>query len=162
MQVIQDLPCVMNQPSNETGPSGLVSSAETPTGVAVKELVEPKVVFPVLVVVEAIISSVDAAPSVVITGKEVLQSMLEFFRDFTQMHFDATASRAFDLELGPVEEVESLERFNQQKVDAEPDRSSPVTVAAEQSSVRVSGNVANFELLTLDFHGVGILLVEFG
>jgi hypothetical protein len=152
----------MNQSSNETGPSSLVSSTETPTGVAVKELVEPKVVFPVLIIVEAIISCVDAAPSVVIAGKEMLQSMLEFFRDLTQMHFDATASRAFNLEIGSVEEIESLERLNQQKVDAEPDRSSPVAVAAKQSSVRVSRNVANFELLTLDFHGVGILFVEFG
>lgn len=162
MQAIQDLPCVMNQPSNKTGPSGLMSSTETPSCVAVKELVEPKVVFPVLIVIKAIISSVDAASSVVISGKEMLQSVLDFFRDLAQMHLDATASGAFNLEIRPIEEVETLERLNQQKVDAEPDGPSPVAVAAKKSSVRVSGNVANFELLTLDFHGVGMLFVVFG
>ena len=59
--------------------------------------------------IEAIVTSIDAAPAVVISSKEMLQSVLDLLRDLAQMHVNAATSGAFDLEVRSIEEVESLE-----------------------------------------------------
>ncbi|KAI6769956.1 hypothetical protein HG530_004585 [Fusarium avenaceum] len=98
----------MNHASNQSSPSTLVGSAQTAATVAIKELVEPKVIFPVFVKVEAIITTIDATSSVIGTGEKMLQAVLDFFRHLAQMHVVTATGRALDLEVWSIEEEESL------------------------------------------------------
>lgn len=77
------LPSIVDQSCNETCPTTLVGGAESAAGVAVKEFVEPQMVFPKRIKVQYVVAGVDASPTVVTTRKEMLQAMLEFFGHMT-------------------------------------------------------------------------------
>lgn len=152
----------MNHPSNEPGPPTLVRGAQSPTIIAVKELVEPEIVLPVLVKVQQVATPVDATATIISASEQVLQPMLDLLRYATQMHLVTGTHRAFYLQALPEEEIEALERLHEEEVDAQPDRPSPVTVAAEQPAVRVSRYVPDAEGLAVDVHGIGMVFVVLG
>lgn len=152
----------MNHSGDESGPSTLVSGTKSTASISVKELMEPHVVLPMLVEIETVITVVDTSSSIVSSSEKMLKAMLDLLRDLAQVHIVTTSSGTLDLELGSVEEEETLQRLDQQEVDTEPDRSSPVAVATKEASVRVTRDIPNTEILTIDFHGEWILLVIFG
>lgn len=125
------LPSVVDHASHQTGPTTLVGSTESTATVAVEELVEPKIVLPVRVEVQKVVSGVDATTTLVVTRHQVLQTMLDLLGDVAQMHVVATARGTLDLELVSVEQEESLKRLNQKEVDTQPNGASPVTVATK-------------------------------
>src|SRR5687767_11043943 len=136
-----DSPRVVNHAGNEPRPATLVRGAQAAARVAVKELVEPEVVLPVLIIVEQVVAAVAAPAPIRVARKHVLQAVLDLLRYLAQVHVVAAASRALHLELGPVKEVEPLERLDEQKVDAQPDGASPVAVAAKETAVRVARDI---------------------
>lgn len=151
----------MNQTRDQTRPAALMASSQAPACVAIEELVEPKVVLPMRIEIEQVITGIDAPPAILVPGHQMLQPVLDFLGDVAQVH-EVTASRGtFDLEIVSVEEEEALERLDQQEVDTQPDRSSPVAITTEKAAVRVSRNVAHRKRLSVDFHFVWIFLVIF-
>lgn len=78
------------------------------------------------------------------------------------MHVVSRAGGTFYLEGVAIEHVEAQQRLDKQEVNAQPDGPAPVTVAAEESTVRVAGDIVDSEFLTVDSHGVWVLLVVLG
>lgn len=156
------LPSVMDHASNQPGPSTLMGGTKTSSSVAIKELMVPEVVLPMLIKVKAVVASIYATSAIILSGKQVLQPVLDLFRNLAEMHIITAASRAFHLKFMAVEEEESLQRFNEEKVDTKPDWASPVAVSTKQTTVGIPRNIANLERLAVHIHGEGIFLVELG
>jgi len=97
----------MDDLRNETSPAALVGSTETATGIAVEELVEPEVVFPVLVKVKEIGTPIDGTTALVVAGKEMLHPVLKLLGDLAQMHVITGACGTLDLERVAIEHVKA-------------------------------------------------------
>lgn len=159
--LVEDLPGIVNHSSDQARPTTLVGSTESSATITIEELVEPKVVLPVLIKIETVVAAVDATSAIVGAGKQMLETMLDLLCNLAQVHVFTAPGRTFHLELVSVEEEESLQRLYQEEVDAEPDWASPVTVSTKKSTVRVSRDVSNLELLPVDLHGEGVFFVIF-
>jgi hypothetical protein len=85
-----------------------------------------------------------------------------------------TTGRTFDLEVLAVVLVESLQTaistssmqaeresspLNQEQVDSEPNRSSPIGITTKHSRSGISRPIANTELFPIDIHGEGVFVV---
>lgn len=68
-KIVQNIPSIVDHASNESGPSTLVSGSQAASIVTIKELMEPEVILPVLIKVQAVVTTVDATSSVVGTGE---------------------------------------------------------------------------------------------
>lgn len=73
----ESLPSVMDDLGDETRPPTLMGGSKTSTCVSVEELVEPHIVFPVLVKIEQVGVVVDCAASFVVPRKQMLHSVLK-------------------------------------------------------------------------------------
>src|SRR6185369_14982747 len=116
---------------NQRCPAGLVACAEAAAGLAMEVFVEQHEVLPVGIARVARIVAVARAAAVAVGQEHRAEAACELARDLGEVHEVAGAGRAFDLERVAVEVMITLERFDQQVVDREPDRPSPVGVAAE-------------------------------
>ena len=56
-----------------------MGGSKATTCVSVKEFIEPEILGPIWIEVEFVIAVVTGAPTFVITGKDVLEAVLEFF-----------------------------------------------------------------------------------
>jgi len=113
---------VMDHFCDETCPASLVGCAEPTACVPVKELVEPQVTRPVLVVVEFVVPIIAGTTAVVAFGEDMLEAMLKLFCNVPQMHILARACRTLDLQRITIVNVEPEEGFNEEEIDAKPDR----------------------------------------
>lgn len=156
------LPRVVDESCNQTGPATLVSCPQATARIAVKELVVPQVVFPERVEVERVITAIDASATVIASSKKMLQAVLKFFSDMTQVHVVTRSNRAFNLKALSKKEVVSLQRLDEEEVDTDPDRATPVAVASKQPTVRIARNVAYLELLSVYLHGERVVFVVLG
>lgn len=152
----------MDHLGNQSSPAALVRSTETTTSVSIKELMEPQVILPMLVKVKEIRSGISSPTPFIVSGKQMLQPVLNLFRDVAQMHIIARARRALDLERIAVEHVKPEQGLDQQEIDTEPDWAPPVAVPPKESTVRVARYVAHREHLAIDFHGVRVFFVVLG
>lgn len=100
-------PSVLDDLGDKTSPAALVGSTKTAAGIAVKELVEPEVVLPMLVKVEEIGVRIDGTTAFVVAGEEMLHAVLKLLGDLAQMHVITRACRTLDLEGITVEHVEA-------------------------------------------------------
>lgn len=66
------LPSVMDDLGNQASPAALVRCSKAPSGITVKEFVEPHVIFPVLIEVEKVRVVVYRSTSFIVTGKQML------------------------------------------------------------------------------------------
>lgn len=113
---------VVDQFGDQTGPTSLMGSAHTLTGVTVEELMEPNQILPVLILVESLVLAVASTVAIVILGEDVLETMLKLLGDVAKVHHVTRASRAFNLEVISVVHVEAEQRLYQQEVYTHPDR----------------------------------------
>lgn len=150
---------VVDHLGHQTRPAALVGGPEPTARVAVEELKEPQVVSPVRIKVERVVARVDRTTTFVVTHHEMLQTMLDLFRDVAQVHVLTRAGRALDLETGAVEHVEPEQRLDKQKVHRHPDGATPIGVSTKEAGIRVTRNVADTKLLTIDIHAVGVIFV---
>lgn len=152
----------MDDLCNEARPTALMGGTEAAACIAIEELVEPEVILPVLIEVEEIRLGIDGSTALVVAGEEMLHSVLEFLGDVAKVHVLARAGGTLDLERVAIEHVETEEGLDEQEVDAEPDRAAPVAVSTEERTVRLTGDVAHFECLAIDVHGVWVLFMVLG
>jgi len=92
---------------DQSCPTGLMRSTEASSVVTVEELIEPDVITPVGVVVEHINSSIAGAAPVIVARKDMLEAVLELFRNLAEVHVIAGALGALNLERAAVEHVET-------------------------------------------------------
>jgi hypothetical protein len=126
-----------------------VGGAQSTSVVTVKVLVEQNTITEVRIFLELGVIGHGRAHSVLVTKKEPDQPPAELVRDLEYRHHVPRTSRTLDLEVIPVVVVETLERLDEEVVDREPYRASPVGVSAEQIGRRLSGSIGN---------GVGLLV----
>ena len=136
-----------------------MSGSQTTTSIAIKKLVEPEIVLPVGIKVQLLVAIVDCSPSLIISYKQVLQSVLKLFRDMTKMHVITRASRTLNLQTLTVEHVETQERFDKQKVDGKPDWAPPVGIATEETGIGIARYIADSKILAIHFHAVWMFVV---
>jgi hypothetical protein len=109
---------IMYHLRDQARPAALMCGAETAAAVAVEELVEPEVFFPVGVEIEDVVPVINSSSTVVVSRKKMLQSVLEFFGDVAEMHVLSASCRTFDLQTVAVEHVEAKEGLDEEEVDA--------------------------------------------
>lgn len=86
-----------------------MGGAQSTSCIAVEELVEPQIILPMRIEIHHVIAIVDSSATVVVPRHEMLKTVLNLFGNVAQMHKIAGASRTFDLEVGPIKHVESLQ-----------------------------------------------------
>jgi len=86
-----------------------------------EELMEPKVITPVRVEVEFVVTSIAGTTPVVSTSKDVLEAVLELLSNVAKMHVIPRARGTFYFEGISVEHVKTQKRFNEKEVDTKPD-----------------------------------------
>src|SRR5579862_2892380 len=106
-----------------------MTGAESLARVAMEELVEEDEVTPSGIRRISCIGSVDRASAVLIREEDRDESALDLVRDFSECAVGAGAGGTLDFERFTVEVVVALEGFDQQVIEREPDRATPIRVA---------------------------------
>ena len=127
--------------------------------VPMEVLVEENQVLKVRVLVHLHVPSVRRAVPVAVLGEDPDDPGLDLLGDVGEMHVVSAVRGALDLETVSVVLVETLERFDEEEVGREPDRASPVGVAAEHPGEGVPGPVADSELFVVHRHREGLLFM---
>src|SRR2546429_9803370 len=108
-----------------------MAGAYTAPAITVEVLVERNVIAPVRIVLKGRTGAKDRTAALLITQKDVREPPREFFRHLPERQFRAGASRVFYQEIVAIELMVFLKRFDQQKIDGEPDRPAPVGIPPE-------------------------------
>src|SRR5262249_54429796 len=119
-----------------------MAGAEPRAVVAVKVLKEEDLVAPVLVALEFFYPALCGSAPVFAAQEEFDQPPRQLLADVPEVHHFSRPGRAFDLEVVAVAIVREvlvifLQRFDDQEVDREPNRTAPIRVAAEQPGLRL-------------------------
>jgi hypothetical protein len=64
-----------------------VCCAQTTAGVTIEKLIEPDVIPPMWIMVDHVIATVDGTSAILITNKQMSQSVLDLFGYMSEMHF---------------------------------------------------------------------------
>ena len=88
------------------------------------------------------------------------QPARKFTRDLLERHHVSRTGRAFDLERFAVKEVITLERFDDEKIDREPNRSAPVRVAAEKIAGSLTRDIVDAMFFVARAEDVGLLAMD--
>src|SRR5215472_5411260 len=132
------LAALLEKLGHQCCPTGLMTGAEPRTIVAVEVLVEQNQIAPVRIMGVNRVCAMDGPFAHGRFQKDTRQAARQLRRDFPKCAVDARSGGALDSEFGPVIMVEFLQRFDQQEVGGEPDRTAPVGVASEQIGRRFS------------------------
>lgn len=97
----------MDHLCDQASPSALMARAEAPASVGIKKLIEPDIIFPVLIEVEQVFTVIDCSSPIISSDEKVLQPMLDFLRNMTQMHVFPRSSGTFYLQRVAVEHMEA-------------------------------------------------------
>ena len=129
-------------PRNKSCPTALVRRTKTATVVAVEELVEQDIVPEVRVSVQLWVTAVARPAAFHVSAEDVDQTVLDLIGRAGKRHVVATASRALYCKCIAVVLMETLKTtvsvallqhspFNQQEIDSNPDRATPVGVSTK-------------------------------
>src|SRR5439155_14268607 len=138
----------------------LEAGAEAPAGVAAEVLGEAEEVAPVWVVAEARIGAVAGPAPSGVWDEEAREPPVELVRDLAERRQASRPDRALDAQRVAVKVVIAFERLDDQVVHREPDRPTPVGVAAEEAGVGFRGRVVDAVLLAVDRQDEGPLAVH--
>src|SRR5580698_3053802 len=126
-----------------------MTGSQTGAAVSIKVLVEQHEVAPVWIGLELFEFTENRTPTVFIAKKYPRQPAGELGRYFPQRQHFPTSGRELNLKIVPQIVMKLLERFNQQIVQWEPHRSSPVGVSAEQPGGRFARFVVDAVLCAI-------------
>jgi hypothetical protein len=108
------------------------------------------------------ITTVCRSFSVQTNSKYPNEATLDFLGYMIEMHEVTAACRTFDYKVVTVVLMEALQGFNEEKIGGEPDRATPVGIAAKHARMRIAGPVSNSKFFTIDSHGEGMVFVVLG
>src|SRR5690348_9934196 len=133
---------------HQCGPSRLVCGAQSHATLAVKILIEAQQIPPVRIALKFVGRSIDGAGSIFIAQEDAAQRSGEFRRNLPECQFAPRARRKLHLEFITKIVMESLQRLDDQKIDREPHRASPVRIPAKCAGARLGGLVADAVLVS--------------
>ena len=151
---------VCNASDGQSGPTGLMARAESLAGFAVKIFVKEHKVAPVRVVDEPRVAAVARAAPAGVGEKDAGEARAKFKGDLTQVHHVPRFGGAFDLEAVSIEMVVAVEGLEDEEVYREPDRPTPVRVAAEETSSGFAGVIVDAVLDSTSVDDIRIILVK--
>src|SRR5687767_9714881 len=115
-----------------------MTGADAASAVPMEVLVEEHEVLPVGIPGEAIVGAVAGATPRAVGQEDPGESCTQLPRYFLKVQHASRSDGAFDSEVRAIEMVEPFDGLEQQVVEREPDRASPVGVAPEQSGARLA------------------------
>ena len=118
-----------------------MTGAAATAGFAVEILVKQHEIAPVRIIRVPRHIAMTWACAILVRQKDTPQPAGKFARYFLKRHHVSGPGRAFDFERVAIKEVITFERFDDQEIDREPDRTAPVRVAAEKVAVPLTRNV---------------------
>ena len=137
-----------------------MARAESLAGFAVKIFVKEHKVAPVRVVGEARVAAVAWATPAGVGEKDAGEARAKFEGDLTEIHHAPRSGRAFDLEAVSIEMVVAFEGLEDEEVYREPDRPTPVRVAAEEASSGFAGVIVDAVFDSTNVDDIRIILVK--
>jgi len=151
---------VCDASDGQSGPTGLMARAESLAGFAMKIFVKEHKVAPERVVSEARVAAVARAAPAGVGEKDAGQAGAKFKGDLTEVHHAPRSGWAFDLEAVSIEMVVAFEGLEDEEVYREPDRPTPVRVAAEDASSGFAGVIVDTVLDSTSVDDIRIILVK--
>lgn len=124
-----------------------------------EELVEMNVILEVGVSVKLGITTVHRSSTMFVSGEDMDKTMLNFFCRAGEGHVVPAPCGTLDSEAIAVILMESLERLDEQKVDGEPDGTSPIGVTTKHAGAGVTWPVADTKFIAVDVHREGVVVV---
>src|SRR5262249_10581925 len=147
---------------HQSCPACLVAGTKAGTILTVKVLIEQDQISPVRISLEFLGASVDRAPSIFVTREGADQAPGDFLSDPVQVHHLPRCGRALDLKIVAVILVKLQQRPDDHRVYREPDRASPVRVAAEETGARLCRFVGSLVFLSENRESIRMLEVPAG
>jgi hypothetical protein len=145
---------------SQSGPTGLMARAESLAGFAVKIFVKQHKAAPVRVVGEARVAAVARATPAGIGEKDAGEPRAKFKGHLTKVHHAPRSGGAFDLEAVSIEMVVAFEGLEDKEVYREPDRPTPVRVAAEEASSGFARVIVDAVFDSTNVEDIRIILVK--
>jgi hypothetical protein len=127
-------PTLLKKLRDDACPASLMARADSASVISVEVLIEKDQLLPIRIVLKLLRSSVNRAPTVLITCKDGAQSSGELLCNLPECQEAPRSRWALDLVVFTEIVMELLDSFDDQKVHRKPDRSAPVRIAPEQRS----------------------------
>ena len=134
-----------------------MARAEAAAGFAVEVFVKQNQVSPMRVGGVFLDLAMAGPRAVFVRQESAGQPAGDLLRGFLQVHHVPGAGGAFDLEAVAIEMVITLERFDDQVIDREPDRSAPIGVAAEEVARPFAWHIIDPMLFVAGVEDVGMI-----
>src|SRR5262245_52095964 len=144
---------------DQPGPAGLVGGTYPSPIVTVEVLVEEQTVVPGGVVLEPLVAAEDRPEAVLVVQEDRDQAVGQVVRDIVEREPAPTAGRVLHGVVLSERAVVAAESPDEQKVDWQPDRASPVGVAAEQVGLRLGRLVADVKGPPAELNVEGMIAV---
>src|SRR5689334_4312382 len=121
-----------------------MAGADSRAVIAMEVLIEEQIVAPVGIVAELRGIAENGTAAALVLAEDRHQPGGQLASHFEERHGPAGSRRTVDFEAVPEILVKAQEGADNQDVDREPDRSSPIRIAAEHAGSRLRGFVRNF------------------
>jgi hypothetical protein len=154
------LPCRLLEAGDPKDAPTLITRAKPAAVVPVGVLGKDHEVSKVRVARIAGIAPVTGALSTRVREKEAPEAHCELMRRIPKAELPSRTRRILDCERVAVEMVIALERFDQEVVDREPDRTPPIGVATEESRVALARDIVYAPLMAVYIKAVGVVPVD--
>src|SRR5438128_10050493 len=118
-----------------------MAGAAAAAGFAVEIFVEKNEIAPVRIVRVFPNLAMTRARAILVRQKDAPQPACQLARYFLKCRHVSGTGRALHFERFAIKQVITFERFDDQKVDREPNRAAPVRVATEEITVSLARNV---------------------
>src|SRR3989442_13201965 len=133
--------CLLQELGHERRPTCLMARAKPGARVAMEVFVKKEQVAPLRAALSALVDAVHGPRAVGAFQEQAGEPARQFGGDLPQREQVAGPGWAFHFEVVAVIVMKSLQRFDQQVIDGEPDGAAPVRVSAEGRAPRLRGVV---------------------
>src|SRR6266403_782403 len=139
----------LDELGHESGPTGLVTCAQSGAIVAMEVFKEVDVVAPEGIALEFLCAAIDWSAAMVVAQEDPGQPVRDLFAHLEEVQQLAGAGGTFDFEIVAVVQIEVQQRSDNERVHRHPDWSPPVGVAAEHAGVGLGRQVVYAVLLAV-------------
>src|SRR5690349_16031117 len=123
-------PILLDQFRDQGGPAGLMAGTDAGAVVAVKIFVERDEIAPMIITLEFFRAAEDRPASGVVAQEDSRQTLRNLAGHIPKVRQLARTRGAFDFIIVAQKKVKLLQRLDEQVIDREPDRSTPIGIAA--------------------------------
>src|SRR6266404_9445180 len=134
-----------------------MARAATTAGLAMEVFVEQNEIPPIWIGRVLVDLAVTWALAVLVRQEDPREPTGKLVRNLLERHHVSRTSRALDFERLAIEKVIAFERFDDKKVDREPNRPAPIRVSAEEVTVSFSRDVIDAVLVVAHAEHVGMI-----